>query len=886
MTTRLRAFAVFFSAMSILFSCSGGGGSPSNVESPPVATPGNFSGRALLGPLVNADVKLFSLSDVGRPLAEVKTVNSADLSAAGAFWLTTDNLVPDEVYLVTASGGVDIDQNDDGVTDTPLTNAATLHALVPGRFLLARTPFNISLATELLYQRLRLLLASGERAPDILLREVEFRAQQLLTQDVTGDATINIDDVLQWDPLRHKAALHATTEMQRLVSDKLRAGESIASYAIEWMSKTIAASESSVSTDIVLAGSFLYSADIERGLIIYDLSRPDALREVSATLFPHNDPDGVSPAWGLTGIVVDQAKLNAVAIYNTAAGTIHSALLTIDVSDPRQPRLVATLSLAPSQFLIKPLMHNGVLLAMVNDTSSYVAVYDLRNPTQPVRLPDIAASSSVIRDIAMHGDSVLVATDQSLFAYDIRDPAKAKLTMTTPGAFAALAVHEDVLFNVNDGIDLYRLNTGATLTPLSHVDAPPGVIGRDFYFGRPVIAGTKFIVGASDAGLGSAGDLQQFDFSDPVNPRFLGLLATSTAPRKVIYFAGNLITINAPGKIKIVTTDIVESSQFNGALNLADGNSSMLSDDHFIYHFDINQLHTLSLPALGDVSAQATNLMVPLRHNVESVVIRGDTILFSGRQNLLDIYRVDSQGGGILLASVVTADTWNVAELIVVEQSAWVIARRRTDANFVLLNIDISNLANPVIVSEASLNKSRVSYAGRVGSVLYVQYGGTISIFDASNPAAPQLTGTLATMAYPVAFTVKDQKILVITSASDDAQNTHDGAIEIFDAAVDALKPVQLSRVVLANSVRFGSGLWKYAVAAHADVLYVAFGEKGTFAVDLSDPRQPQLLGQLDSIGPAASVIVTPENVVTVLDSTGHLNLYTGVTQTAPTRIE
>lgn len=884
----------FVCAVTLFTACGGsrGGGDKGGVEPAapvlPVAEPTaptlaaiKLPGQALLGTLVNASVKLFRLDDFTQPIATTQTQNSADLSIAGTFALPQTTISSEELYLVVVEGGMDINSNNDRVASSPVPNVGKLHALVPGSVILEQSAFNVSLVSELLYQRLRFLLATGTRDTTTLKKEIAFRAQQLLAYDLTNNDFIDINDVLKWHPVNHSNALRASTDLQPNVIAKLRNGESVARYAIEWMSHTLASYESSVSSDIVIAyNNLLLSADAERGLVIYAAEDVE-LRELSATLIPHNDPSGLTPYWGLTDLVVADLVVVAAGVYVTASGEPHHALLTIDMRDPGQPVLLGTLALDNNLLLTRLQFYDGMLFGIANNSPGTLAMFDISTPSQPVRLADLVTGAPAVRDILMFHSTLYIATGNELLIFNVENyPLSLRLVSSTGGNFDTLGMGEDdsTLINVNGDIEVYFVFTGKP-TLSSRVVRPSGIVGVDSYAGRPVFSGDTFFIGAVEGGTSISGEIQQFDLRNPREPRLLGTLAASVAAVKAYYANGQLYVLNVSGKIKIVSTDLAKSNQVRGVVNLA-VSGGLLADRNLLHQFDFPSMTTFSSDALMQGSPVNTPLQRLTNHNVRRVKVRDSATFISGTRNLLDIYRFGSDGAGMLLGTVPTADTMVIAELLVSEGFAWVIARRSAESQFSLFVIDIIDLANPVVVNESPLNFAKVSYAAMIGSALFIQSGGTISIVDVNNPAAPQPMGTLRTTAFPVALAVHDNILFVVTTLGDPDRQSNDAAIEIFDASAGALSPNAAGRVVLANDVRFGMGFWKDSAVVRNGTLYLAFGEKGTYAVDITDIAKPSLLGQLDSIGPAASVAVIANNVVTVLDATGHLNLFSGVVQT------
>ncbi|AQA19134.1 hypothetical protein BST95_13670 [Halioglobus japonicus] len=116
----------------------------------------------------------------------------------GNFFIDAGSLVDTRFYLVTVSGGVDVDANTDGQVDangTPV--AGEWHAIMRGSDL-KEGGGKVSVLTEALYQVVR------EEIPQLnnpqLLARLDELARTIIT-DTTDDGTVDYADVLNWTVL-------------------------------------------------------------------------------------------------------------------------------------------------------------------------------------------------------------------------------------------------------------------------------------------------------------------------------------------------------------------------------------------------------------------------------------------------------------------------------------------------------------------------------------------------------------------------------------------------------------------------------------------------------------------------------------------------------------
>ena len=152
---------------------------------------GPTGASSLMGPLANADVEVFSLSDLSDPIFTTTTDEN------GAFVSRFMGLSPDSLLLVRVSGGTDLDPDADGTPDDPgAESSGSVHALMTvGDFNAgsART----SLLTEISYQYTRNLF--GDAPNDEILEWLQILAGIFLTQDIDGSGVLDYLDFIAFD---------------------------------------------------------------------------------------------------------------------------------------------------------------------------------------------------------------------------------------------------------------------------------------------------------------------------------------------------------------------------------------------------------------------------------------------------------------------------------------------------------------------------------------------------------------------------------------------------------------------------------------------------------------------------------------------------------------
>lgn len=97
------------------------------------------TGQALLGPLTGAVVNIYHFNDLQTPVYTTYTSESTNLPEAGLFEIPRGLLADEGLYVITITGGLDIDKNDDNVLDNrPTVNQGILHLVATGNQLKAQ----------------------------------------------------------------------------------------------------------------------------------------------------------------------------------------------------------------------------------------------------------------------------------------------------------------------------------------------------------------------------------------------------------------------------------------------------------------------------------------------------------------------------------------------------------------------------------------------------------------------------------------------------------------------------------------------------------------------------------------------------------------------------
>lgn len=153
----IRTFTLgLLTAMLLGCGISGTGGPSRSADNTDKQTPQD--GQAVLGPIIGAAVTIRDIEDPDAVACTTTTIDDSDLANAGTIRFEQPCIFSDRLYLVTITGGNDVDYNDDGIRDTQATpNTGEFRALLSGAQLLQHN-WKTNALTEAAYQAVQYAL--------------------------------------------------------------------------------------------------------------------------------------------------------------------------------------------------------------------------------------------------------------------------------------------------------------------------------------------------------------------------------------------------------------------------------------------------------------------------------------------------------------------------------------------------------------------------------------------------------------------------------------------------------------------------------------------------------------------------------------------------------
>ena len=743
----MRRFSVFLALLVgfIIWSCGGGGGGGGGEQ--PTPTPSQYTGKAILGNLAGATVKIFRVDNDGSLtlLWTEKTSNGNTLDEIGNFNSHANELDDNTLYIYQVSGGNDWDVDEDGVKDAaPTENKGAIRAIVLGKEVKeVGNNFVVSALTEFQYRWLaRYLKYNFDR--NKLLQERDRIASKFLTQDLNGDSTINQKDVISFVPQTDKDKIHPVIyaqgekALEALHKDKPfvpRLATSIKKYNFGGNCK-----------DVIIDGNYAYVVSPFKILDISDPKNPSVVSQLDTIYGYRLFKDG-----------------NYIYIADRDRG-FH----IVDVSDPNNPQEKGSIYLYDNDFYDVFVSEDYAYIA--GNSSRNFIILDISDKTNPVSVKILDMGERIL-SVAVKGNYAYVGGKRNLYVIDITDKNNPSPVKTFSGETEDIAIKDNYLYRATAGIVIYDLSNPAN----------PVQVGRR-YTG---ILSESILINGNYAYVGDTKGVEVIDITDKTNPQLIGNFSYG----KYVYgiakkgdylflaLHANYLEIASTlsGLQNISSKDFDEPSIVNFIENIGRAYGLFIDNDYLYVANGGGGLKIYDISNLPEISlvGSATDASFALK-----VFVSGDYAYIAASGNGLKIVDISDKSNPQVLS------TLNVAVFDLYKAGDYVYLAGGSSKNMYI--IDVSDSNNPsiegtftttdyvydVVVSgnyayianftaglkvvnisdpsnpsdAASLDTNSAYGVSIYGNYLYLSDGGYgLKIIDVTNPESPSLVGSVDT---------------------------------------------------------------------------------------------------------------------------------------------
>jgi hypothetical protein len=344
--------------------------------------------------------------------------------------------------------------------------------------------------------------------------------------------------------------------------------------------------------------------------------------------------------------------------------------------------------------------------------------------------------------------------------------------------------------------------------------------------------------------LGLGPRLAVVDVFDPADPRQIGLSELLPRAVRAVVLRDDVafVALADHGVAALDLTDAARPRVIGRAATTVDAYGLAINGDRlFVAGNDVanSTAGQLAVFAIGDPTRIEPLGELPLDGECLSVVVRGENAYVGCGSRAMHVVDVRDPTRLQRLASL--PHTEGISDIGLL--GSYVVL----PYDFGLDIVDVSDPRNPRVLSRRTLPDITHGIAVAGDRVYVAYYQGInkqadVQVFDAHQPTAPRLEATLDTSGLPIDLVVQDGRAYVTYRQKNLTGTEYVGVMDVADLArpreVGGLKAIGQIGIVAAP----GTGNVIYAGKNHN------VGPSRLHAIDMSDPREPALLGSLDGV--------------------------------------
>jgi hypothetical protein len=535
--------------------------------------------QVLLGPLTGADISIYELKDYNlntskgiNPVYTDKTSYGSSIYTAGIIAIPNElfeSLDDDKLYIIEAKGGMDIDANDDKITDTsPTINLGTVRAVSSGN-ILKNTGFKLNILTEIAYQISKQYYDKDDLSKFILKSDEAIKC--LLKTDINLDNVTNTVDALYFTPYGDTDKLYRNYRNEFMpIIYKIHKGEDIYDESFNLYAKPLVKPTNE--------GYFRISENLPKGTIIGNIET-DCISESPIHSFVLTgegsenfevDNEGNIKVSKDSNIVYEHKRIYSLKVTGTNAyGNSPSEPIYITVTADNTPVITNSLT-------------NYVFENMPN--GSYLGTININDMGYPITDIILEGYGSEYFSINTKGE-IRVSQGEKITLND----KVYKLTVTASNAFGPSAP-SFVTFNIYDDIPV--ILNDLTITIRDNITYGTAIGKPSYYSGLSAVKEFRL------TGYGS----QNFNVSTDGTIRVTADINADDSPYKLYITAINEQGESEP---RTVTVNVI-SSVTEHTITLEPLNISIYSDTPngtktagVRYHYSYSPPNSFTLSGIG-----------------------------------------------------------------------------------------------------------------------------------------------------------------------------------------------------------------------------------------------------------------------------------------------
>ncbi|WP_321493341.1 hypothetical protein [uncultured Desulfobacter sp.] len=779
-----------------------------------------MEGRAILGPLANANVRIFEYDNLTNPIYTTTTSDDTIFFKAGYFEIPRSKIKNEKLYIIEVAGGIDLDTDYDNVPDdTPTMNMGAIHLIAEGRHL-KRGDFKINILTEIAYQEAVYVLRA-EYPEQKIISSLNKSAGALIKEDLDGDGERSGADLMFWDPVIGKDQLIQDWSYLKTLGQEIYRNDSQVLFqklaAIEWVNLSLIDTPGTA-MDIAVSGNYAYVADGAAGMQVIDLSDP---------LYPE-----------IVANYRGGESIHIIAVQNEFAyvpGDLE--LQIIDISAPLQPIRVSSVPIT-----------GYINCIFLSDEYAYVTnsygmhIIDIKDPLNPKSVKYIPTEGRAM-EVLVSGNYAYVRDERHLLyvgesitplkIFDISDPTNPVLAsesdvymgcdMALSGEFAYCAIGYS-------GVKVVHFETPEEPIYLKNLDLPFNNI-------------QKITISDNYAYIASGWPkLQVVDITNPENPEFVLDYELPDKAQRITIANGYAYVPCGEAGVQILNVaerrnpaiiDTIRPSFYS--LSLAYHAEYIDITENFI--FLTGNLFGLRLLDRSDpenwIVVEDTDYVLG---HTDRVKIYHDNAYLVGLYSDIQVIDISNPSKAVLVKPIEVPWNWNTKDIDISSGFAYV---GNTQGLGVM---DISDPADPLLIADVGPKSPFVQHVRVSGDYAYTASLRSVWVVDVHDPASPNFLAEVHMPARIMGIALSGEYVYVANEKA---------GIQIVSAR-DPLNPF-----IAAIAATIETPGEAFAVAVSNSLAYVASCEGGLQIYDVTDPTAPFLTKSIDGIGSIIGVNVS-----------------------------
>lgn len=445
---------------------------PVRVVVTSILSPAVMNGQVYIGPQADAAVEVFRVPDLTTAVHTTTTTSGGSLQEIGRFTIPSNLFADDDILVIRVTGesGLNYDSNVDGRLN--VTRASPeVHAIADVASL-RRGPFYLTTLSDWAFWNTQFFVNFSYTNEDIL-DQVDAISGQLMDRDITGDGVKNVADLLAWQPVYRSTDASGISSKRFSYRSQVQQDNFGSGFK---RSKAKGVIDTRVPHHLGALNSFALGRNsfFQQGFF--------AINETAGALFLRDDSHhGTGRFGGVVSGDVEAFDIRGGVLFGADVQGDTLAVNTInieEVTDGYQLDRIL-IDFSANKVTVDDGRDSHARVFLVDTALSGSTLY-VSNPNGPLQIVDVSdlfdlkalnniPAESAAVEIQVEGDRLIVATTDHVAIYDISEPTEpVRLSSKTFDSVTGIGLRDDILFvTANSRVYAQKVSATGVMTDLS-----------------------------------------------------------------------------------------------------------------------------------------------------------------------------------------------------------------------------------------------------------------------------------------------------------------------------------------------------------------------------------------------------------------------------------